>query len=76
MSDPINELIAEANDSLALHDCEPLNAEQLACLLDPTREDEACGMVDDLEARCGLLFTVADALREWIADRHHVNARG
>jgi hypothetical protein len=72
----LQELIDEANDSLALHDCEPLDGEQVECLLDPTREDEACDMVDDLEARCGLLFTVADALREWIADRHNINARG
>lgn len=32
----------------------PLTDEQIDCLNDPTRYDEALDMVDDLECRCGI----------------------
>jgi hypothetical protein len=42
--------------------------DELMCLIDPTRADEARGMVDDWEARMDLSATIADEMREFISD--------
>lgn len=34
--------------------CDPLNAEQIECLNDPERAEEALDMLDDLMARVGV----------------------
>lgn len=47
-------LAEEINAELLRLDLIPLNAEQLACLADPQRADEATAMLDDLRARCGV----------------------
>jgi len=47
---------------------EGLNPEQIECLQDPERYDEAIDMIDDMEARCGISSyvrgEVADALTQ------------
>jgi hypothetical protein len=45
-------LADEINAELRRLDLIPLNEEQLACLADPQRVDEAAAMLDDLQARC------------------------
>jgi hypothetical protein len=47
-------------------DAADARAEELACLIDPARAEEARGMVDDWEARLGVQSHIADALREAI----------
>jgi hypothetical protein len=42
------------NAQLATLDLLPLTSEQVACLTDPNRIEEAAGMLDDLHARCGV----------------------
>jgi hypothetical protein len=44
-----------------------LNTEQRECLLDPAQLDDALGMLDDLEARCGVTYWV-DELRAYLTD--------
>lgn len=44
-------------------------AELIECLLDPTRADDALGWVDDMQARCGMPDSIADALATLIDDR-------
>jgi hypothetical protein len=47
-------LADQINQQLAKRDLLPLTSEQIECLTDPTRVDEAVGMLDDLAARCGI----------------------
>lgn len=47
-------LADQINEQLAKHDLLPLNSEQLACLGDRVRIEEAVAMLDDLRARCGV----------------------
>lgn len=47
-------LIEDINTQLREMNLIPLNEEQLVCLADPERVDEAAAMLDDLQARCGV----------------------
>lgn len=47
-------LADQINAQLAKYDLLPLNSEQLACLADHARIEEAVAMLDDLRARCGV----------------------
>jgi hypothetical protein len=42
------------NTQLAALNLLPLTSEQIDCLVDPARLDEAAAMLDDLAARCGV----------------------
>ena len=72
MDDALTDLLAQADDYFAEHSLHPVNDSERECLRDPTREDDALGMIDDWEARLAVPQPLCDALREWIADRHHV----
>lgn len=76
MNPELQELIDSANEFFRDHSLDEANADEIACLVDATLEEDALGMVDDWEARLAVPQPLCDALREWIADRHHVNARG
>jgi hypothetical protein len=45
-------LVNRINEQLALLDLLPLTGEQVACLADAARIEEAAAMLDDLAARC------------------------
>lgn len=47
-------LVHKINDQLATLDLAPLNSEQIECLRDPARIEEAAGMLQDLQDRCGV----------------------
>jgi hypothetical protein len=47
-------LIERINAQLIALDLAPLNSEQVLCLIDPARVEEAADMLDDLTVRCGL----------------------
>lgn len=69
-------LIATADAYFVARGMDPTNAQQVDCLTDPTREDEALEMVDDWGARLGLPSDIRADLSAWIVDRHYINARG
>jgi hypothetical protein len=50
----MSSLIDQINAQLAALKLQPLNQEQIDCLRDRSRLEEAAGMLDDLRARCGV----------------------
>lgn len=55
-------IVASLNDEASRLDLEPMTAEQVGCLDDPTRSREALAMLNDLQARCGMDTTLAREL--------------
>lgn len=51
-------IIEDINIQLEALKLLPLNPEQVECLLDPTRLDEAAGMLQDLRDRCGVRLSL------------------
>lgn len=74
--DTLQPLIESAEREFASLGMDGPNAEQIDCLMDATREDEAINMVDDWTDRCGLSDFLRGELVAYITDRHYINARG
>jgi hypothetical protein len=51
----------------------PLDQEQLGCLEDPYRTEEAFAMVNDWSSRLGLPDDIYDALNAWIEENEGVS---
>lgn len=55
-------LAEEINAQLSKYGLSPLNSEQLRCLEDRSRIEEAVAMLDDLRARCGVHLARLDGV--------------
>ncbi len=53
-------LVDSINAQLAALDLLPLTSEQIECLSDPARLDEAAAMLDDLAVRCRVLLPLPE----------------
>jgi hypothetical protein len=69
----LSALVARADAHFAACDMFPVNGEQLECLQDSYRTDEALDMVDDWSARLGLPDDLFDELCEWIEGNRGVD---
>lgn len=58
----MSQLVDRINSQLVSQKLEPLNEDQIECLRDRSRLDEAAGMLDDLHARCGVRLPLPDGL--------------
>lgn len=47
----------------------PLDQEQVDCLMDVRRYDEATDMLDDMEARMGISVHVRGEVADWLTQR-------
>jgi hypothetical protein len=52
----------QINSQLVTLDLLPLTSEQIECLADPSRLDEAAAMLDDLAARCGVRLPLPEGV--------------
>jgi hypothetical protein len=66
-------LVERTNVHFAAYDMLPVAEEQLECLLDPERTDEALDMLDDWNARLDLPDDLHDELCEWVRDNQTVD---
>lgn len=71
--DTLEQLIARADAEFTAHGYGPVDAEQLDCLQNPERADEALDMVDHWVCRLGLSDDLFYELNEWIEDNRGVD---
>lgn len=69
-------LINEVNAELLAMGLSPVNQEEIDCLTDPTRADEALDMVDDWSDRLGLSDYLRGELATFITDSFYTHQRG
>lgn len=63
-------ILAGVNADLTANGLTPLNDEQVACLNDADRTDEALELIDDLEFRCGLSSHWRGEVAAFLVDLH------
>jgi hypothetical protein len=68
--------VAEINREFSAMALNPITQDQIDCLRDPERADEALDMLDDWEARLGLRGYWREELGAYIQDNYHVHQRG
>ncbi len=71
--DPLRAIVLRVNAHFAASGFYPVNEEQLDCLEDPYRTDEAFDMVNDWSSRLGLPDDIYDALNGWIEENEGVS---
>jgi hypothetical protein len=75
-NDTDRDLLRQVNREFMARGLSPLTAEQLECLGDPTRADEALDMIDDWEARLGMSAHLRAELAARIVDSYYIHHRG